>query len=225
MKRTRGILGFVMAACLLGGLAGCGGQAASASAAPARPASSSPASSAAADAASSEAAAASSVPAPEDGVLVAYFSATGNTRAVAEKIAALTGGDLYEIVPAQPYTSEDLDWRNSQSRSSQEMDDPDARPEIAGSPVEMDGYGTLYLGYPIWHGQAPPHPQHLCGELRPGRDAGDPLLHVGQQRHRLQCRQPGGTGGRRRLAGRPAVRQRRAGQRAAGLDRRPGVRG
>ena len=155
MKRTKGILGFVMAACLLGGLAGCGGQAASASAAPAQPASSSPASSAAADAASSEAAAASSVPAPEDGVLVAYFSATGNTRAVAEKIAALTGGDLYEIVPAQPYTNEDLDWRNSQSRSSQEMDDPDARPEIAGSPVEMDGYGTLYLGYPIWHGQAP----------------------------------------------------------------------
>ena len=155
MKRTKGILGFVMAACLLGGLAGCGGQAASASAAPARPASSSPASSAAADAASSEAAAASGVPAPEDGVLVAYFSATGNTRAVAEKIAALTGGDLYEIVPAQPYTNEDLDWRNSQSRSSQEMDDPDARPEIAGSPVEMDGYGTLYLGYPIWHGQAP----------------------------------------------------------------------
>lgn len=148
MKRTKGILGFVMAACLLGGLAGCGGQAASASAAPAQPASSSPASSAAADAASS-------VPAPEDGVLVAYFSATGNTRAVAEKIAALTGGDLYEIVPARPYTSEDLDWRNSQSRSSQEMDDPDARPEIAGSPVEMDGYGTLYLGYPIWHGQAP----------------------------------------------------------------------
>lgn len=155
MKRTKGILGFVMVACLLGGLAGCGGQAASASAAPTQPASSSPASSAAADAASSEAAAASSVPAPEDGVLVAYFSATGNTRAVAEKIAALTGGDLYEIVPAQPYTSEDLDWRNSQSRSSQEMDDPDARPEIAGSPVEMDGYGTLYLGYPIWHGQAP----------------------------------------------------------------------
>ena len=155
MKRTKGILGFVMVACLLGSLAGCGGQAASASAAPAQPASSSPASSAAADAASSEAAAASSVPAPEDGVLVAYFSATGNTRAVAEKIAALTGGDLYEIVPAQPYTSEDLDWRNSQSRSSQEMDDPDARPEIAGSPVEMDGYGTLYLGYPIWHGQAP----------------------------------------------------------------------
>ena len=155
MKRTKGILGFVMVACLLGGLAGCVGQAASASAAPARPASSSPASSAAADAASSEAAAASGVPAPEDVVLVAYFSATGNTRAVAEKIAALTGGDLYEIVPAQPYTNEDLDWRNSQSRSSQEMDDPDASPEIAGSPVEMDGYGTLYLGYPIWHGQAP----------------------------------------------------------------------
>ena len=87
--------------------------------------------------------------------LVAYFSATGNTRAVAESMAALTGADLYEIVPADPYTEDDLDYGNSESRTSLEMDDPDARPEIAGSPVEMDGYGTLYLGYPIWHGQAP----------------------------------------------------------------------
>ena len=90
-----------------------------------------------------------------DNALVVYYSATGNTGEAAGYIASITGADVFEIVPADPYTSEDLDWRNSQSRSSQEMDDPDARPEIAGSPVEMDGYGTLYLGYPIWHGQAP----------------------------------------------------------------------
>lgn len=87
--------------------------------------------------------------------LVAYFSATGNTRGVAEKLAALTGADLYEIVPADPYTGDDLDYGNSQSRTSLEMDDPDARPEIAGEPLDLAGYTTLYLGYPIWHGEAP----------------------------------------------------------------------
>ena len=87
--------------------------------------------------------------------LVAYFSATGNTRAVAESLAALTGADLYEIVPADPYTEDDLDYGNSESRTSLEMDDPDARPEIAGEPLDLTGYTTLYLGYPIWHGEAP----------------------------------------------------------------------
>ena len=82
--------------------------------------------------------------------LVAYFSATGNTRAVAESLAALTGADLYEIVPADPYTEDDLDYGNSESRTSLEMDDPDARPEIAGEPLDLTGYTTLYLGYPIW---------------------------------------------------------------------------
>lgn len=69
--------------------------------------------------------------------LVAYFSATGNTRGVAEKLAALTGADLYEIAPADPYTGDDLDYGNSQSRTSLEMDDPDARPEIAGEPLDL----------------------------------------------------------------------------------------
>lgn len=90
-----------------------------------------------------------------DGVLVVYFSATGNTKVIAEAIASLTSGDIYEIIPAQPYTSEDLDYHNSDSRSSIEMSDPDARPEIGGTPVELEGYATVYLGYPIWHGQAP----------------------------------------------------------------------
>lgn len=88
-------------------------------------------------------------------VLVVCFSATGNTRAVAEKLAALLDADLYEIVPAEPYTEEDLDYGDSQSRTSQEMDDPDARPAIAGELPDLTGYTTLYLGYPIWHGEAP----------------------------------------------------------------------
>lgn len=88
-------------------------------------------------------------------VLVAYFSATGNTRGVAERIAALTGGDLYEITPAEPYTAEDLDYTNSESRTSLEMADPDARPALGGADLSLEGYDTLYLGYPIWHGQAP----------------------------------------------------------------------
>ena len=84
-------------------------------------------------------------------VLVAYFSATGNTKGIAEQIAGLTGGDLYEIIPAEPYTDEDLDYSDSQSRTSLEMDDPDARPEIGSETVSLSEYVTLYL----WHGQAP----------------------------------------------------------------------
>ena len=87
--------------------------------------------------------------------LVACFSATSNTRGVAERLAALTGADLYEIVPVDPYTEDDLDYGNSESRTSLEMDDPDARPEIAGEPLDLTGYTTLYLSYPIWHGEAP----------------------------------------------------------------------
>ena len=94
-------------------------------------------------------------PEARSGTLVAYFSATGNTRAVAEKLAALLDADLYGIVPAEPYTEEDLDYGDRESRTSLEMDDPDARPEIAGEPLDLTGYTTLYLGYPIWHGEAP----------------------------------------------------------------------
>lgn len=94
-------------------------------------------------------------PEAENNVLIAYFSATGNTKGVAEKIAEITGGDLYEIVPAEPYTSEDLDYGNDQSRTSLEMDDPSARPEIGSETVLMEKYDILYIGYPIWHGQAP----------------------------------------------------------------------
>ncbi len=87
-------------------------------------------------------------------VLVLYFSATGTTKGVAERIAGLTGADLAEIVPAQPYTSEDLNYSDRTTRASAEQNTPDARPEIANE-ISLDGYDTLYLGYPIWWGQAP----------------------------------------------------------------------
>lgn len=104
---------------------------------------------------STETSAMDAEPDAETDVLVAYFSATGNTKAAAEQIAEFTGGELYEIVPANPYTEEDLDYSNDQSRTSQEMDDPTARPEIGSEDIVMNGFTTLYLGYPIWHGQAP----------------------------------------------------------------------
>ena len=86
--------------------------------------------------------------------LVVYFSATGTTRGVAEKIAALTGADLAEIVPAQPYTSENLNYSDRSTRATVEQNTADARPEIAND-ISLDGYTTVYLGYPIWWGQAP----------------------------------------------------------------------
>ncbi len=88
-------------------------------------------------------------------VLVAYFSCTGNTAGVAEKIAAATGADLYEIVPEQPYTDADLDYGDSSSRSTVEQNDDSARPAISGSVENMEQYDTVFIGYPIWWGQAP----------------------------------------------------------------------
>ena len=88
-------------------------------------------------------------------VLVAYFSCTGNTAGVAEKIAAATGADLYEIVPEQPYTDADLDYSDSSSRSTVEQNDDSARPAISGSVENMEQYDTVFIGYPIWWGQAP----------------------------------------------------------------------
>ncbi len=87
-------------------------------------------------------------------VLVAYFSATGNTRPVAEKVAEVTGGDLFEIVPAQPYTAADLNY-NTDCRANAEQNDPDARPAIANSVEDMGQYDVVLIGYPIWWGRAP----------------------------------------------------------------------
>lgn len=88
-------------------------------------------------------------------ILVAYFSCTGTTKAVAEKIAELTGGDLYEIVPSGPYTSDDLNYNNNNCRANREMNDPSARPAIAGDNIDLFAYDTVIIGYPIWWGTMP----------------------------------------------------------------------
>ena len=88
-------------------------------------------------------------------VLVVYFSATGTTKDVAEKIAAITDADLYEIKAAQEYTEADLDWHDDNSRTTKEQDDKSVRPEIGSDPVALDGYTTIYIGYPIWWGEEP----------------------------------------------------------------------
>lgn len=96
-------------------------------------------------------------PSSKDGgkILVAYFSVTNNTESIAQKLADGLGADLYEITPSKPYTDEDLDYGNSQSRSSAEMNDPSARPEISGSVENMEQYDIVLIGYPIWWGEAP----------------------------------------------------------------------
>lgn len=87
--------------------------------------------------------------------IVVYFSATGTTKGVAERIANVTNADLYEIIPAEPYSDADLDWNDKNSRTTIEMNDPNARPAIADDTVSFDGYSTVYIGYPIWWGDAP----------------------------------------------------------------------
>ena len=96
-------------------------------------------------------------PEPEQGnrVLVAYFSATNNTEGVAGHISDALDADVYEIIPAVPYTSADLNYNDSSSRATVEMNDPNARPEISGSVDNMEDYDIIFLGYPIWWGQAP----------------------------------------------------------------------
>lgn len=87
--------------------------------------------------------------------LVAYFSASGVTAGVAEKLAEVAGADLQEIKPAVPYTKADLDWMDKQSRSSVEMSDLSSRPEISGRVENMNEYDVIFVGFPIWWYVAP----------------------------------------------------------------------
>ena len=88
-------------------------------------------------------------------VLVAYFSATGVTARAAQKVAEATGGEVYAITPAKPYTDADLDWNDKQSRSSVEMNDPKARPALGGERLDVSEYDIVFIGYPVWWNQAP----------------------------------------------------------------------
>lgn len=96
---------------------------------------------------------------PDEGdtssTLVVYFSATGNTQGIAQHLQAILDADLYEIVPAEPYSDDDLNYNASDCRANQEQNDPDARPAIDGTVENMDSYDVIFLGYPIWWGEAP----------------------------------------------------------------------
>lgn len=97
------------------------------------------------------------IPENSDGnVLVVYYSSTGNTKEAAELIAAATGGDLFELVPSDPYTDEDLNWNDENSRVVYEHENPDERdvPLVLSVPENFSEYDTVFIGYPIWWGIA-----------------------------------------------------------------------
>lgn len=91
----------------------------------------------------------------ESRILVAYFSATGNTAGVAASLQTILGADGYEIVPAQAYSNEDLNYSNDDCRANREQNDPDARPAVENVLENPEDYDVVFLGYPIWWGQAP----------------------------------------------------------------------
>ncbi len=94
-------------------------------------------------------------PSGQSDTLVVYFSCTGTTQGVAEAIAKKLDADMYEIVPEQPYTSDDLNYNDEKSRSTKEMKDSSSRPAISGKIEHMEQYDRIVLGYPIWWGEAP----------------------------------------------------------------------
>ncbi len=106
--------------------------------------------------------------------LVAYFSASGVTKKLAEKVAEAAGADLFEIRPETPYTKADLNWMDRNSRSSVEMRDPSSRVAIAGSVEDMDRYDTLYIGFPIWWYVAP----HIINSFLEQYDLSGKTIHV-----------------------------------------------
>ena len=87
--------------------------------------------------------------------LVAYFSATGNTAAVADRLATAIGADLFAIEPVSIYTMDDLNYKNKESRASIEMADRASRPEIASHVENMEQYDVVFVGFPIWWGREP----------------------------------------------------------------------
>ncbi len=87
--------------------------------------------------------------------LVAFFSASGVTKRAAQRLAQAVGGDLYEIRPAVPYTRADLNWRDKNSRSTVEMQNPASRPPLADQDAGVENYSKIFLGFPIWWYAAP----------------------------------------------------------------------
>lgn len=133
---------FLFACLLLVSLTACGGETATPEATPTEE-----------ESATSEAAETTS--SDEADSLVVYFSATGNTEAVARLLAETQGADLQEIVPAEPYTEDDLNYNDDLSRANSEQNDANSRPAIAGSMENVEQYDIVYVGFPIWWGNMP----------------------------------------------------------------------
>ena len=89
-------------------------------------------------------------PMTEKKVLVAYFSATGTTEKLGSKLAKVTNADLFKITPEQPYTADDLNWMDKQSRSSVEMNDKNCRPAISSKIEDISKYDVIFVGFPVW---------------------------------------------------------------------------
>ncbi len=92
---------------------------------------------------------------PTSHILIIYFSATGTTKAVAENLQTALSADIYEIIPEQPYTDADLNWNDSNSRTTHEQNDKTVRPGIEGELPDLTAYDTIIIGYPIWWGEEP----------------------------------------------------------------------
>ena len=125
--------------------------------------------------------------------LVAYFSASGETARLARTLADVTGADLHEIVPAEPYTAADLDWNDRASRSSVEMNDPASRPAVSSRVEDMDAYDTVFVGFPIWWYVAPTIVSTFLEAYDFAGETGDSLRHVGRKRHGAHRRRAQGV--------------------------------
>lgn len=154
MKTSTKMMALLLSFALLLSLTACSGRTDTAAAAAAQPTEST------ADVAQAPTAAEASVPADAESsagkTLVVYYSASGNTRRVAENIAQAAGADLFELVPAEAYTSDDLDWTDRNSRVSREHDDESLRdvPLTTTEVPDWDSYDVVFIGYPIWWGIA-----------------------------------------------------------------------
>lgn len=115
-------------------------------------------------------------------VLVAYFSATGNTEKAAQQVASIVSGDLHKIQPEKSYTSADLNWRDKSSRSSVEMDDPTSRPAIIDDLKNLAEYDTVYLGFPSG-GIKLQDSSTPFGEIRSLGQNRYPIRHIRQQQY------------------------------------------
>ncbi len=106
--------------------------------------------------------------------LVAFFSASGSTRKLANNLAEILGADTYEIKPATPYTGKDLNWNDSRSRSSVEMADINSRPVLADKSAQIADYDTIFLGFPIWWYVAP----HIINSFLESYDFGGKTIVI-----------------------------------------------